>query len=92
METPRILICRCHLAHTGSLNECSKFTSGNLYYARQFERDCESETDLKFEVRSKSTFSRDPVQSRSTFSHDPVLTAHLIYRSRSNYVSGKCGF
>ena len=26
------------------------FSSGNLYHARWFERDCESETDLKFEL------------------------------------------
>ena len=31
------------------------FSSGNLHYARRFECDCESETDLKFELRSKST-------------------------------------
>ena len=36
------------------------FSSGNLYYARRFECDCESETDLKFELRSKSTDGSKP--------------------------------
>ena len=46
----------------------------------------ESETDLKFLLRSKFThgkpFPRDPVQYRSTFWHDSLLVMHLIYRSK----------
>ena len=71
------------------------FSSGNLYYARWFECDCESETDLKFELRSKSTDRSKPflaIQCNLDLHFRTILCWRRILYIDLNYVRGKCGF